>query len=200
MAGLNASILQNYGGSDSNDLRNIINTESDYDDQSLTVINASNYHDTKDIVDKLSNKLHHFKIISFNAESIASKINEIIIFVELMSTYSIHFDAICINECWLENFGDDLKIENYAPFFLTKKVGNKGGLVTYISTNYTVKEINHYTDSNIWEGQFLEIKGNGLKSKLALGNIYVPPREINYFIESHQLFTPILNNLSNNYK
>ena len=97
MARLNTSILQNYGGTEINDLRNILNSESDYNDNSLTIINASNYHDVNDIVNKLSNKLNHFKIISFNKESISSKINEMKIFVELMSTNSIYFDAICTN-------------------------------------------------------------------------------------------------------
>ena len=200
MARLNSSILQDYGGVDSNDLRNILNAESDYENQSLTIIKASNYHDVNHIINKLSGKLNYFKVISFNAESIASKINEIKVFMELMSTYEVHFDAICINECWLENFGDDLNIQNYTAFSLNSNVGKKGGLITYISKNYTVKEINLYTNSSIWEGQFFEIKGNGLKNKLALGNIYVPPRGRDHFMQFNDIFIPILNNLSINYK
>ena len=76
MARLNSSILQDYGGVDSNDLRNILNAESDYENQSLTIIKASNYHDVNDIINKLSGKLNYFQVISFNAESIASKIKQ----------------------------------------------------------------------------------------------------------------------------
>ena len=56
-------------------------------------------------------------------------------------------------------------------------MGVKGGLVTYINENFKVKELDHhYVDSMSWEGQFFEIYGNGLKSKLLLSNLYIPPR------------------------
>ena len=44
----------------------------------------------------------------------------------------------------------------------------KGGLITYVHINYRVKELNLYSDSKVWEGQFFEINGNGLRAKLLL--------------------------------
>ena len=84
---------------------------------------------------------------------------------------------ICTNECWLESFGDDLNLPGYSAFPLPRNVGMKGGLVTYINENFKVKELDHhYVDSMSWEGQFFEINGNGLISKLLLSNLYIPPR------------------------
>ena len=50
MAGLNSIILQDYGGVSNNDLRNILNDDTEFDEQSATSLNASNYprkHDQK---------------------------------------------------------------------------------------------------------------------------------------------------------
>ena len=64
---------------------------------------------------------------------------------------------------------------------LPSKIGRKGGLITYVLENYNVKDLKMYSDSESWEGQFLEISGNGLKTKLLLSNLYVPPRTSNDF-------------------
>ena len=77
MASLNNKILHDYGGTDTNNLRIILNDETEYDDNSATIIQASNYHDTDEIIYKLKNKQNQFKILGLNAESLASKIDHI---------------------------------------------------------------------------------------------------------------------------
>ena len=76
MAQLNESFLRNYGGSSVNDFRNVINDATESDNGSVAIINASNYHDTEDIIEKLSDKSKYFKIISFNAESLPVKLTK----------------------------------------------------------------------------------------------------------------------------
>ena len=182
-------------------MTNSLNCDSEIDENAATIIKVSNYHDMGDFFNLpiFSNK-NQFKVLSFNTESLASKIDHIRVFLESLKLKNIFFDAICINECWLENFGEDLNLEGYSAKSLPQKVGLKGGLVTYIQSEYTVKELKLYSDKTSWEAQFLEISGNGLRAKLALGNIYVPPRTSQDFTEFEQNFLPILNKLTEKYK
>ena len=149
----NETFLRNFGGVESNDLTKILNCETEIDDSTTTFIQVSNYHDLEDIINKpIFLKKNQFKIISFNSESIFSKLDEIKIFLETLKIKNIFFDAICVNECWLEFFGDDLNLPGYSAFPLPRKVGMKGGLVTYINENFKIKELDLYEDSFSWEG------------------------------------------------
>ena len=197
----NENFLKNYGGLERNDLTNILNCDTEIDDNSATIINISNYHDIEDIQNKpIFKNQTLFKVLSFNTESIFSKLDNIKLFLETLKENNIIFDALCINECWLDDYGSDLNLVGYEPFALTRITGTKGGLITYIQENYNVKDLESYSDCDSWEGQFLEISGNGLRSKLLLSNIYVPPRTTNDFIEFETNFFHILNNLAEKYK
>ena len=57
-----------------------------------------------------------------------------------------------------------------------------------------------YIDSRDWEGQFLEISGHGLKSKLLLANIYHPPRDLLCLENFIGAFVPIINTLALEYR
>ena len=118
----------------------------------------------------------------------------------MLKSKNIIFDAICVNECWLESFGEDLNLMGYSSFHLPCKVSMKGGLVTYINENYRTKELDLYEDSTSWEGQFFEISGNELTSKLLLSNIYIPPRSTNEFQTFVSDFFPIVDKLTEKYK
>ena len=197
----NEKFLRNYGGMEVNDLTKILNFDSEIDDNAATVIQLSNYHDLDDVLEKpIFTQKNQYKVLSFNTESISSKFNNIKLVLELFKTKGIFFDSICINECWLDNFGDDLNLEGYSAFPLTCKTGTKGGLITYVQENYTVKDLKLYSDSKSWEGQFLEVFGNGLRGKLLLSNIYRPPRTSNDFNVFQNNFFSILNELADKYK
>ena len=156
-------------------MTNILNCNSETEQSDFTTIRASNYHDFDNFKTmSVFTQKNHFKILSFNTESIASELDNLKIFIESLDKYGIQFDAICINECWLEYFGDDLNLMNYSAFHLSRKVGMKGGLITYLHKDFQAKEIDLYEDSKVWEGQFLEISGSNMNTKLLLGNIYVP--------------------------
>ena len=146
MDDFNHEFLQNYGGAAQNDLRKIINDESDNNNINAS-LNPSDYHDLDDMAQVLVSKEGDFKIFSFNAESLASKIDRLKIFMKFLSEKNIYFDAICINECWIDSFGDDLEIEGYNAHVLSRKVGYKGGLVTYVLKEYDVKPLEMYEDS-----------------------------------------------------
>ena len=135
----NEQFLCNYGGLESNDLTKILNSDSDIDENAATIINVSNYHDIDDLLNKpIFSKNNHFKILGFNTESINSKFDSIKLFLQTLKQKDIYFDAICINECWLETFGEDLELSGYSAFPLTRKTGSKGG-VTYFEVKLLTK-------------------------------------------------------------
>ena len=197
----NEEFLGNFGGITSNDLTQILNCDTETDDQTPTILNNSNYHDIKDILETpIFSDKSQFKVLSFNTESLPSKINNIKIFLEMLKTNEVSFDAICISECWLENFGSDLEIPGYQHKFLPRNGGFKGGLITYIKDSYEINDLNLYKNSNSWEGQFIEVKGNGLRNKLLLSNIYIPPRGRVNFVNFKDEFFTILNRITDKYK
>ena len=197
----NEKFLRNFGGLEINDLTKMLNYDSEIDESAATIIKMSNYHDIEDFQNKIVfTKNDHFKVLSFNSESFFSKINDIKLFLETLRQTNVIFDAICINECWLDIYGEDLNLEGYHPFPLTKRVSRKGGLITFILEDYKVKDLDLYQDSTSWEGQFFELKGNGLRTKLLLSNLYIPPRTTNEFDEFTTNFFPIINSLADKYK
>ena len=198
----NEEFLRNYGGVDRNNLSNVIMEEhEDGDNIDNNKINTSNYHDFDDF-DNMSifKDKTQFKVLGFISESISSKHDRLKIFLEVLRNKNILFDAICINECWLEQFASDLNLEDYSPFSLPRKVGSKGGLLTFIHNSYQVNELNLYKESKEWEGQFFEVTGGDLSKKVILGNLYVPLRGSESFAEFHRSISPIINELTDKYK
>ena len=63
-----------------------------------------------------------------------------------------------------------------------------------------MKDLDLNKDSTSWEGHFLDISGNNLRSKLLLSNLFVPPRTSNDFTEFENIFFAILNKLADKYK
>ena len=84
-----------------------------------------------------------------------------------------------------------MKINGYTCICQCSSVGRKGGLITYLNDKFTYKlKSNH--ESSDWEGQFVEISGNGLNKNIILGNIYRPPRNL---IENIRAFNEELSDI-----
>ena len=67
-------------------------------------------------------------------------------------------------------------IPGYHMIHHGKKCSQHSGLVINLSDefSFTIKDIE--IDSDLWDGQFVEVNGGNLNGKLTLGNIYRPPR------------------------
>ena len=105
----NQGILDNYGGLNANDFIRIFNGDSNDQDQSSLTLNQSNYHDLSDLLSGLVFKDQtQFKVLSFNTESLPSKIDNIKTFIETLKSEQVSYDAISVTECWLEQMGSDL--------------------------------------------------------------------------------------------
>ena len=75
-----------------------------------------------------------------------------------------------------------MQISGYNCIIQERICSNKGSLLIYLNESYnylyTVRS-NIYKNSTIWEGQFIEVSGNGLPKKIIIGNVYRPPRNVN---------------------
>ena len=101
--------------------------------------------------------------------------------LELFASQNVHFPVICIQETWLR---DDSKIplvssEGYKCFHVKASASAHGGLITYFDDEFDVSVKRIITNSNIWEGQFLELNHEAFQNKIVIGNVYKPPRDNN---------------------
>ena len=112
----------------------------------------------------------------------------------------LYFGAICLQETWLSSDADVslLHIPGYKLIHQGSKCTRQGGLIIYLHEEYTYKLRNIYTQSDIWEGLFIDVSGQNLRRPITIGNIYKPPHNnnnnanIERFIEE---ISPIINTL-----
>ena len=124
--------------------------------------------------------------MSSNIQSINAKIYQLKAFVIEMEQLNFPFDAICLQETWLDDTQDTslIQLDNYTCITKSKSSSSKGGLLIDLDNKYRYKTIttpNHSTD---WENQLIQITGGILHHKsLLLGNMYRPPNDLNYKCE-----------------
>ena len=49
----------------------------------------------------------------------------------------------------------------------------------YLHSKYKYIALDYYTESDIWEGLFIEVSGNSLETNIIIGTIYKPPKNNN---------------------
>ena len=106
------------------------------------------------------------------------------------------FSAVCLQESWLSDDSDTslFQLDGYNLISQGKLCSTRGGLIIYLKDTIKYKLIDIEANSNIWEGQFIEIEQENVgNKKIILGNVYRPPRDTNenynQFINE---FVPIL--------
>ena len=105
---------------------------------------------------------------------------------------------VCLQETWLSDIDDIslLHLEGYTLISQHKVSSKHGGVAIYLSESYDYKLIPLYPNTNIWDGQFIEIQTPSAHKNIIVGNIYRPPQDnINYdtFIRELQ---PIIQELN----
>ena len=130
-----------------------------------------------------------------NIESINAKFNELQAFIHMCNESNFELSAICIQESWLSENDDYalVQLDNYTCIVRGKKCSNKGGLKIYLHNKFNHTVLSTTFTSADFEGQFIQVKGGGLKKPITIGNIYRPPRDL---LENYTTFinemTPIL--------
>ena len=79
--------------------------------------------------------------------------------IEIIKEQGILFDAICIQESHLNNEYSattaSIQLENYTCIPQGKYCGQKGGLVTYVNSDYDAFKSIIGSQSDSWEGLML---------------------------------------------
>ena len=91
----------------------------------------------------------------------------------------IELDAFCLQETWIGPNNDIslFKLHNYNLVSQNTNISRHGGLAIYLHKKYAFNIINIHNNSEIWEGQFIEIPASENNKPITLINIYKPPKE-----------------------
>ena len=139
----------------------------------------SKYYNEGEIPSIIKNE-NSFTVLSLNAQSLLSKLDQIKIYIKSLQEKQFMFDAICIQETWINPKLDKslLNLCGYNLIMQERSCGDHGGLAIYLKADIKYNEINipvKYHD--IWECQLIEINTH-TKHKILLANIYRPPRNL----------------------
>ena len=187
-------MIQSYNGVENNSLKEILQLGSN-NDNNVDVIQHSQYYDDDSFFNLLKSKKSTFSVVSMNIESINAKFNELQAFIHMCNESNFELSAICIQESWLSENDDyaQVQLDNYTCIVRGKKCSNKGGLIIYLHNKFNHTVLPTTFTSADFEGQFIQVKGGGLKKPITIGNIYRPPRDL---LENYTTFinemTPIL--------
>ena len=130
------------------------------------------------MIDLLENK-KTFTVMSLNCQSVASKFDEVKIFIDEMMTHNCYIDVINLQETWLgdSSYYADFTIPGYDLYMQPHTCTPHGGLITYIKSSLKVTQLKTvYQRSNFWEAMFFALEN--MNKPLIIGNIYRPPREL----------------------
>ena len=171
-----------FGGIDKLSLHTILYIDDIRDnDNEIEVINQSPYFDDEHLIKCQLNNHNSFLIFSLNCQRLNAKFDEIKIKIETFRTSGCEISAFCLQDTWLGEDYDTslLQIEGYILISQGKICSSHAGLAIYLNNKYKYKTFKVFENSNIWEGQFLEITYQTMTKTIILGNLYRPPKDIN---------------------
>ena len=179
------NILDSHGGLINNNLGSLLHLDdNDYNDEMEDHITfkLSEYYDTENISSYIARNHTSINIMSFNAESIWTKLDNLKIQLDLFAALHHTIHIISVHDSWVNNMdnNDLLNIENYTTFIQPNQIGGqKGGIVTYVhnSLNATKKAFFEPSKNNLWEGLTLTLEGELLPTPITIHTVYGPPRE-----------------------
>ena len=151
-------ILRCFGGDTSNSLIHILNV---------------NYINRDVAVDGEPELIDHS-----NCQSLNTKVDELRILFHELEKSNCFFDAICLQETWLDENSDIslLAIEGYNLISQGKLCSAHSGLVIYLHNCHKYKILSLLTNATVWDGQFIEVTSKKTNTNIIIGNIYRPPR------------------------
>ena len=112
-------------------------------------------------------------ILSLNAQSINSKFDSLLTFLEIAKQQNVILHAICSHESWLSDTSDLflLQIDGFRFFSQGKHCSSHGGLIPYVNSELNASVLNVTNNSEIWEGLFVLVKEIEQEKDIVLGNI-----------------------------
>ena len=151
----NEMILENVGGLALNSLTEIIRTDGDGRNPN----NVSSYFTNDSFIEHLRKNSTNFNIISLNIQSINAKYEQLFNFQQCLIDDNIELSAICLQETWTDQNTDLslFNLTNYQLISQSKSVSLHGGLMIYLHTRYNYNIMDISINSDIWEGQIIDI-------------------------------------------
>ena len=110
-------VLNPYGGTQGNNLINILRSN---DDNDIATLKFSPYMDLNTVKSYLQNNRNNFTVFTLNVQSLNSKISEIQSLISDLSKDNLLFDAICFQETWL-HANDDVGIFHLPAYNIIHK-------------------------------------------------------------------------------
>ena len=174
-------ILKNFGGLLANDLNSALKLDDDIHDSARMIFNHSPYVDINDLSSINLPGNRHFNVLSVNIQSINSKFNSLLGFLQILSDNNISVDVINLQETWVsESWLSDsnninlFNIPGYKLLSKGKHCCGHGGLFSYVKDKYQAKVRSVCKQSKLYEALFFDIASENLGTKLTVGNIYRP--------------------------
>ena len=132
--------VTHFDNLDSLRLENIIDTSDD--DGEINLIKPSLYYSIDNLPFHTKNH-DRLNILSLNAQSINSKFDSLVTFLEIARKQNVYFHAICLKETWLSDQSDLslFQIDGYRCFSQGKRCSPHGGLITYINSQLNASVI-----------------------------------------------------------
>ena len=159
---LNEETLEPHGGVSKNNLEEIFHIDEEYtneeDFEIETRFKMSPYYDHTNINEYCNKNNDTLNIMSFNSESIFSKVEEIrILATTLQTQHNFTLHIISIQEAWLTEGRplDEIEIDNYEMIYEYNKIGGpKGGIVLYVHDSLKGSKNDFFKNSpsKAWEG------------------------------------------------
>ena len=117
-------------------------------------------------------------MFSMNCQSLNAKVDELRILFHELENSNCFFDAICLQETWLDKNSDTslLAIEGYNLISQGKLCSAHSGLVIYLRNSHKYKILSLLTNATVWDGQIIEVTCKKTNTNIIIGNIYRPPR------------------------
>ena len=204
----NNDLINKYGGVDKIFFKNVL--EPDRDKFEITeshdsdLITLSPYLNKDDLISSLKENNDKTTFLTLNIQSLNAKFDELKIFIyDLKEKHNCEISIICLQETWLSETCDQniYQLENYTLVTLGHICSKHGGLAAYVHKNYTIKTLDYYKKSKVWEGLFFELTKSNQDKKIIIGNIYRPPKNLaaNYEEFTNELCNTI-SRFNKNYK
>ena len=190
------TILEHFGGLNANSLVHLLHNNTDNDEPDF--MQLSSYHDDDSLNTLFNIKADSFSILSLNCQSLNAKFDQINIKVQQLRSEGHEFKVICLQETWLSDDSETalFQIQGYNLVQLGKQCSAHGDLAIYISTKFNFSTVDININSQVCEGQFIEILNIETNKTLIIGNLYRPPHNTNDLYQTFiNEFIPILEHL-----
>ena len=100
-------ILDYYGGQDKHSILHILqNSNNENFQEEVIIFENTKYIDNETLVDILKEKHLVFKVLSLNCQSLHAKIDRLKILLNDLQEQGCFFDAICLQETWINEIND----------------------------------------------------------------------------------------------